>query len=282
MYYIYCHTFPNGKRYVGITRTSPKRRWGDGRNYSTCPLVYRAIQKYGWENVTHEIIDTAESKEDAENKERYYICEFMTNYPEHGYNVLPGGDVATNLLTPEMRYKLGNGQRGKPRTEDEKRKIGDGVREVFSRPESNGHFGHHHSEDTRRQMSESQTKRWSDDQSGRETAAERMRERMADSEFRAKILENLSKYRRKPGEWAMSDDAKAKISEHNRGKWIGDKSPCSKPVLQYDTNGTFIKRWANAGEVERAGIASRRNVSACCHGKPHVKTVGGFVWRFEE
>ena len=73
MYYIYCHTFPNGKRYVGITRTSPKRRWGDGRNYVTCPLVYRAIQKYGWGNVTHEIIDTAESKEDAENKERYYI-----------------------------------------------------------------------------------------------------------------------------------------------------------------------------------------------------------------
>ena len=282
MYYIYCHTFPNGKRYVGITRTSPKRRWGDGRNYTTCPLVYRAIQKYGWENVTHEIIDTAESKEDAENKERYYICKFMTNDPEHGYNVLPGGDVATNPLTPEMRYKLGNGQRGKSRTDEEKRKIGEGVREVFSRPESNGHWGYNHSEDTRRQMSESQTKRWSEDRSRREDAAERMRKRMEDTEFRVKVSENLSKYRRKPGEWVMPEETKAKISDHNRGKWIGDKSPCSKPVLQYDTNGNFIKRWANAGEVERAGIAGRSNVSACCRGKPHAKTAGGFVWKFEE
>ena len=42
------------------------------------------------------------------------------------------------------------------------------------------------------------------------------------------------------------------------------------------------RRWSNAGEVERAGIASRSNVSKCCCGVPHVKTVGGFVWRFEE
>ena len=282
MYYIYCHTFPNGKRYVGITRTSPERRWGEGRHYNTCPLVHRAIQKYGWENITHEIIDTAESKEDAENKERYYIGEFMSNNPDHGYNVLPGGDVATNPLTPEMRYKLGNGQRGKPRTDEEKRKIGAGVRAAFSRPESNGHLGHHHTEATRSLMSDSQTKRWADDTLGREAAAERIRQRMSDPKYRSEIAANLSKYKRKPGEWTMPEEARIKLGNYNRGKWLGDKSPCSKPVLQYDLNGNFIKKWANAGEVERAGIAGRSNVSACCRGTPHVKTAGGYIWRFEE
>lgn len=282
MYYIYCHTFPNKKKYVGITRTSPEKRWGKGRNYSTCPLMARAIQKYGWENIEHKVIDTAESKEEAEVKEQHYIKLFMSDQPEFGYNVLPGGDVATNPLTDEIRYKLGNGQRGKQRTEEEKSKIGAGVRETFSRPESNGHFGMRHTEETRTKMSSSHTKRWSADQSRRGAASERMRERMADPEFSAKVLNNLSEYRRKPGEWAMSDEAKAKISGHNRGKWVGDKSPCSKPVLQYDVNGSFIKRWANAGDVERAGIAKRSCVSACCRGKPHVKTAGGFVWRFEE
>lgn len=282
MYYIYCHTFPNEKRYVGITRTSPKRRWGNGKNYSTCPLVDRAIQKYGWENIKHEVIDTAELKEDAEVKEQYYINLFMSDQPEYGYNILPGGDVATNPLTDEIRYKLGNGQRGKPRTEEDKYKISVGVRETFSRPESNGHLGMCHTESTRLKMSESQAKRWSDDQCRRAEAAERMRQRMADPEFRSKVSANLSKYRRKPGEWTMPEEARTKIGNYNRGKWIGDKSPCSKAVLQYDANGNFIRRWANASEVERAGIAARSNVSACCRGKPHVKTAGGFVWRFEE
>jgi group I intron endonuclease len=242
----------------------------------------RAIQKYGWESIKHEVIDTAESKDEAENKERHYIGLFMSDKPEHGYNVLPGGDVACNPLTDEMRYKLGNGQRGRSRTSEEKAKISAGVKEVFDRPESNGHFGMHHDDDTRQRMSESQTKRWADALSRREAAAERMRERMRDPEYRARIVENLSHYKPKPGERTMSEESKAKISAHNKGKWIGDKSPCSKPVLQYDTNGNFIKRWANAGEVERAGIAGRSNVSACCRGKPHVKTVGGFVWKFEE
>jgi group I intron endonuclease len=242
----------------------------------------RAIRKYGWENIKHEVIDTAESREDAEVKERYYIEVFMSDHPEHGYNVLPGGDVADNPLTDEIRYKLGNGQRGRSRTVEEKIKISAGVKETFSRPDSNGHFGMHHADSTRQKMSESQTERWSDDQQRREAASERMRQRMGDPEFRAKVFENLSQYRRKPGEWTMSEEAKAKISAHNRGKWIGEKSPCSKPVLQYDTSGNFIKRWANAGEVERAGIANRSNVSACCRGKPHVKTAGGFVWLFEE
>ena len=282
MYYIYCHTFPNEKRYVGITRTSPKRRWGNGRNYSTCPLMDRAIQKYGWDNVTHEIIDTAESKEEAEVKEQYYIQQFMSDRPEYGYNVLPGGDIADNPLTDEIRYKLGNGQRGKSRTDEEKSKISAGVRETFSRPESNGHLGMCHTESTRQKMSEAQIKRWSDDPSRHMEAAERMQQRMADPEYRSKVLENLSHYRRKPAEWTMPEEARVKLGEYNRGKWLGDKSPCSKPVLQYDKDGNFIRRWANAGEAERAGIAKRCSISACCRGRPHVKSAGGFVWRFEE
>lgn len=282
MYYIYCHTFPNGKRYVGITRTSPERRWGKGKNYSTCPLVDRAIQKYGWENIEHTVIDMAESTEEAESKEQYYISLFRSNEPEYGYNVLPGGNVANNPLTDEMRYKLGNGQRGKPRTEEDKYKISTGVRETFSRPESNGHLGMNHTEETRMKMSDSQAKRWSKDKSRRVEAAERMRQRMSEPKFRDEVLENLSKYRRKPGEWVMPESAKVKLSDYNRGKWLGDKSPCSKAVLQYDVNGNFIKRWVNASEIERAGIANRANVSKCCRGVPHVKTVGGFVWKFEE
>lgn len=282
MYTVYCHVFPNGKRYVGITRTSVDRRWGNGENYSSCPLVYRAIKKYGWENVSHEILTEVSTLKEAEDKERHFIKVFDTQNPVHGYNVLPGADVSDNSATDEMRQKLGNGWRGKHRSEEEKRKISRGVRRTFSREESNGHYGLTASEATKEKMSESQRNRWSEKSELREEASLRLRERMADPGYKEKIVSNLAKYQRKPGEWKMPDEAKKKLREKTKGKWLGEKSPCSKAVLQYTVEGQFVKRWANAGEVERAGIASRSNISKCCRGVPHVKTVGGFVWKFEE
>lgn len=281
MFTVYCHLFPNGKRYIGITRNSLTKRFGGrGNHYKTCILVDRAINKYGWENIEHIVLDTADTKENAEEKERHYIQEYKTNDPKYGYNVLPGGDVSTNDATEEMRHKLGNGWRGKRRTEDDKRKISDGVKQIFSRPESNGHFGLKASEETKHKMSESQKATW--DAEKRSKAADRMRNRMANTEYRQKVLDNLSEYRRKPGEWNMSDEAKAKLSKHFKGKWLGENSPCSKPVLQYTKDGEFVKRWANAGEAERAGVANRSNINKCCNGVPRCYTSGGFIWRFEQ
>ena len=33
MYYVYKHTFPNNKVYIGITKQKPIRRWKNGTNY---------------------------------------------------------------------------------------------------------------------------------------------------------------------------------------------------------------------------------------------------------
>lgn len=280
MYTIYCHVFPNGKKYIGITRTKLGRRFGkDGANYKTCVLVNRAIKKYGWENVEHIIIDVANTKADAEARERQYILEYQTDNPRFGYNILPGGDVSTNDATEEMRHKLGNGNRGKKKTDEQKRKISEGVKKAFDRPESNGHFGLKASDSVKKKMSESQKATWDDEK--RERAAEKMRERMADPEYKKRIVDNLQKYQQKPGERHLSDTAKKKLSEFHKGRWIGEKSPTSKPVLQFTKDGEFVKRWANAGEAERAGIANRRNINKCCNGDLHCHTAGGYVWKFE-
>lgn len=282
MYTIYCHIFPNGKRYIGMTRTSVEKRWGHGENYKTCPLMYRAIQKYGWENIEHVVLAEVPSLEEAEQKEREFVSAYRTQDPSFGYNVLPGGDVSNNCSTEEMRYKLGNGWRGKHRSENEKDKISQGVKQAFTREKSNGHFGLSHSVATREKMSMSHSEMWANDEERKAKASLRMAERMADSEYKTKVLENLSQYRRKAGEWKMPEEAKKKLSKQVKGKWLGDRSPCSKPVLQYTVEGEFVKRWDNAGEAEREGIASRSNISKCCLGKPHIKTVGGFMWKFEE
>lgn len=280
MYTVYCHIFPNGKRYVGLTKHSVEKRWENGNKYKTCPLVYRAIQKYGWENVKHEILSTVKTIEEAEAKERYYISKYRTTDPEYGYNILPGGDVSDNAATKEIREKMGRGWRGKRRSEEEREKISLGVKRTFSRQESNGHIGMKATGETRLKMSNSSKKAWESEERKKD-ASRRMAERMADEAFKKKVLDNLSKYRRKSGQWSMPEEAKKKISEATKGRWIGEKSPTSKPVLQFSRDGEFIKRWENAGAVERAGIALRSNVAKCCRGAPHCKTAGGFVWRFE-
>ena len=88
-YCVYEHIFPNGKKYIGIT-CDVEKRWRNGKGYEIQPKIARAINKYGWENVTHNIIIDGISKEQAETLERYLIAELKTI--DHGYNTSTGGD----------------------------------------------------------------------------------------------------------------------------------------------------------------------------------------------
>ena len=88
-YCVYEHIFPNGKKYIGIS-CDVEKRWRNGKGYETQPKIARAINKYGWENVTHNIIIDGISKEQAETLERYLIAELKTI--DHGYNTSTGGD----------------------------------------------------------------------------------------------------------------------------------------------------------------------------------------------
>ena len=89
-YSVYCHTFPNGKRYVGIS-SDCENRWRNGKGYETQPKMDRAIQKYGWENIKHDIVLSGLSKEQANELEKYLISELNTI--QNGYNVTIGGDT---------------------------------------------------------------------------------------------------------------------------------------------------------------------------------------------
>ena len=58
-YKIYMHKNKiNGKVYIGQTYTSLRARFGkNGIGYKGCPIFYNAIQKYGWDNFEHEILE---------------------------------------------------------------------------------------------------------------------------------------------------------------------------------------------------------------------------------
>lgn len=100
-YSVYCHMNKvNGKRYIGITARKPEKRWGaNGCNYKG-QLFYSAIQKYGWDNFSHEILYKNLSKEEAESLEIELIAKFNTRDDDFGYNVAIGG-----MLTDEFTVK---------------------------------------------------------------------------------------------------------------------------------------------------------------------------------
>lgn len=89
-YIVYCHTTPSGKRYFGITFQKPQDRWDGGNGYSH-QVFYNAIQKYGWDNIRHEILYSGLGEEEAKQIEIQLIAEYRTTDPDYGYNVSSGG-----------------------------------------------------------------------------------------------------------------------------------------------------------------------------------------------
>lgn len=147
--FCYLHIFPNEKIYVGTTqKEKPEYRWGPtGSGYKRQPLIWRAIQKYGWENVKHKVI-VCETPEEMWEKEKELIKKYDTANPEHGYNCSTGGEKSAFGFHPseKTRKKLSDALKGRkkpPISEETRKKL------------SESHKDKHPTEETIRKMSES-------------------------------------------------------------------------------------------------------------------------------
>lgn len=113
---VYEHLFPNGKRYFGITCKTPEKRWQNGTGYDKNhqPVIYNAIQKYGWDNIQHLILFSDLSLEEACEKEKELIAEYKTNCSRYGdlygYNMTDGGEGTIGHSSSE-RVKEANRNR---------------------------------------------------------------------------------------------------------------------------------------------------------------------------
>lgn len=85
MYYVYIHTVPNGKVYVGQTK-DPSSRWANGEGYVGNRPFYKDITIYGWNKIKHEIVATFTEREPAEKLEVALIVMLRSENPEYGYN----------------------------------------------------------------------------------------------------------------------------------------------------------------------------------------------------
>lgn len=115
MFTVYKHTTPSNKVYIGITGRAPKARWNGGKGYICNKHFWNAIQKYGWENISHEIVASELTKEEACTLEIELISQYKSNNPDFGYNCSLGGEKSaygcTHTVSEEARKKIGNANR---------------------------------------------------------------------------------------------------------------------------------------------------------------------------
>ena len=124
MYSVYIHTFPNGKKYIGVTRCEPELRWGaNGCNYKN-PYMVNAIKKYGWDNITHEIVAENLTVDQASQMEIELIQKYNSADRRYGYNISLGG-IESKICSEQTKEKLRRANIGKIMSDKSKRKISD-------------------------------------------------------------------------------------------------------------------------------------------------------------
>lgn len=184
---VYMHTSPSGKRYVGITsEENPARRWGmsgngylrkkDGIKYDQPAIAYAILKYPDWNDWKHDILLSKLTKQEACVKEDEFIKKYDTRNPMYGYNIMPGGNVASGENHPMF---------GKHHTEESKKKMSQTrVEKGLGLGELNPNFGRTQKE----WMSEEGYERWIQE------ISEASKRNWDDNEYRQKHAESLKKY----------------------------------------------------------------------------------------
>lgn len=148
---VYCHTNKiNGKKYIGITsKNPPNLRWENGYGYRRNPHFWNAIELYGWDGFTHEILIDNLTEKESQEKEIELIKFYKSNQRDYGYNIETGG--VGHPLSQETREKLSRSHAGLHAGEK------NNFYGVHMNGEENPFFGHKHSEESKRKMSEARS-----------------------------------------------------------------------------------------------------------------------------
>lgn len=240
-YSVYKHTTPSGKVYIGITVQNPTHRWGRGSGYKQNPHFYYAVQKYGWDNIKHEILFSGLTREEACQKEKELIQSYKATNREFGYNDKTGGE--TGVVFNES------------------------VREKISKKLS-AYYEKHPEEKERLSMERRGNWTVSEDARKKMSAAKIGTHHETTEEWRRNISESLKR------RFAEDDALHERLA--NRCRSQGEKA--SVPVVQMDINGNDIRTFKSAREAARETGARSGNISKCCRGL--AKTAIGFKWSF--
>jgi group I intron endonuclease len=243
----------NGKQYVGQTVHSIAGRFNCHIKRTGRPLG-KAIQKYGVENFSIRVIDTAVSRSWLDRKEQTWI-EFYHSQAPKGYNLSLGGYSSHGFkMSEEAKAKIAsalkgrklseshilataNANRGRKRSIESRQKMSESAKRVFRNPEYNHPMlGRKHSLETRRRLSQSHLGQvpWNKGKKASPEVCRKLSQRMRGNipwnkgkkvgpipESQRQLMHDrwaAGHYIAARG-WTQTEEAKAKIAEASRNMW---------------------------------------------------------------
>ena len=151
---IYEAISPVGKIYIGQTTKTLEGRIkshaSDIKSSKRKTMFQLAILEYGIESFIWEQIDTAESKVELDEKERYWINKSKSMEPSLGYNNKEGG-IGTKYSL-KARKNMSEAQKGKILPIEQRVKISESLKKS-----NHPLHGGHHTPESRKKMSEVRT-----------------------------------------------------------------------------------------------------------------------------
>lgn len=124
----------NSKSYIGCTRfTLEERKKKHLTDYKLNTFKHRkfyaALNKHGEDSFTWEVIDTAETKAEAIEREKYWIA--FCNSCRHGYNANNGGSGTNGYIySDETRMKMREAKLGIPKTDEHKKRMSESAMKI--------------------------------------------------------------------------------------------------------------------------------------------------------
>ena len=286
---VYIHIFPNEKKYIGITCQNPLYRWRkDGSGYKEQPLMWKAIKKYGWDNIEHKILFEGLSKEEAEQKETELIKEFDTLVEnKKGYNVQNGGTFKHIINREEVIKLWKTGENMKYTAE----KLKCSPKTISYILDQNGIT--------------KEEKKQRQQQASAEATQKSMGKKVNQFDLNKNYiatypsLQEASKAVNANNQYYIKSCCEGKVSKAHGFLWqyykeeniingipkwdnsIKMKKSQKRKVIQYDLNMNELARYNSISEAAKAlGKKKFSGISEVCSGKQ--KTAGGFIWRYEE
>lgn len=241
-YCVYIHTFPNGKVYVGITSQKPEHRWKNGKKYAYNQLVGRAIEKYGWDAVRHDVLFDGLTEPEAKSKEIELIKKYNSQNRNYGYNLTAGGDGMAGFKTYESTKKK--------------------LSEINT--------GKRHTEESRRKMSEARKGEkayWY----GKQLPGD-MKKKISEGKKGKKAGEDAYWYGK-----TMPEDVRQKMSQ-NHADVSGANNPRATTIQMASEDGSFIREFPTIASAAEFRGCHRDTMRRYCAGRFRDQT--GYVWRY--
>ena len=267
VYVVYKHTNKiNNKCYIGITRQNPPRkRWKNGTTYKSNKHFTNAINFYGWENFSSEILFEGLTREEAERKEIELIAYYKSQQPKFGYNIANGGNCK-GTVSEETKRKLSVAHTGKKLSSEHIEKIRENSKKQFTDELRNKLIELRSIEISQYYSDGTFIRNW-------KSATEAEREAGI-----CGITSCCTSNRKMAGGyiWRYSDEPLTK--EHIA--WCNDNRNYGRmvEVCQYNMDGVLLKVHKGQIEAETETGIDRASINSCCH--KINKAAGNYIWRY--